>query len=77
MLLISSHEKAFTYTAIIVISVFVNFEVIIFISFFLSQSIRKFGTRPNQLKFDNLLDSAKFKSKGTYSNTYCEIIHSS
>ena len=75
MLLISSHEKAFTYPTIIVIYVFVNVEVII--SLVMSQSITKFGTGRNQLKFDNLLDSTKIKSKSTYSNNYCEIIHSS
>ena len=41
VLLIASHEKAFIYTTVIVIYIFVKFEVITFIN--MSQSITKFG----------------------------------
>ena len=62
LILIASHEKAFTYTTIIVIYVFVNFYVIIFINYVSIHN--KLGR--NQFKFDNLLESTKIKSKGTY-----------
>ena len=39
----------------------------------MSQSIIKFGTGRNQLKFDNLLDSTKIKSKGTSKVTALQI----